>query len=226
MARTCTAAPRNRTSAPVWWWYQAVERGERQQTMDTRKAAADDLRGTLNLDTTALSTANGFDTFQRGWAAAVGGSFPLPAFSRDTTADFRVRVRVSMLQDMAITDAHDESAIRTAEALSGPEEVRMYVVRRGAWNLIPPHDRKEVTVSAGQFFLWHATRPSHFAVPPHAQARALVLPSALLGPLIGRRQIAGPADSAEMRVLTAHADMVHETLNDLTPFGVRAVGNA
>ncbi|MFJ1974011.1 hypothetical protein ACIO93_35845 [Streptomyces sp. NPDC087903] len=46
------------------------------------------------------------------------------------------------------------------------------------------------------------------------------------GPLIGGRQIVGPADSAVMRMLMAHKHMVDATLRDLTPASAQAARNA
>jgi AraC family transcriptional activator of tynA and feaB len=50
----------------------------------------------------------------------------------------------------------------------------------------------------------------------------LVLPAAMLKPLLGGRIITGAADSAEVRLLMAHANMVYTTMPDLAPAGVQA----
>ena len=164
-----------------------------------------------------------FEAFQRGWEKEFGDGIPLPTFSPATIGDFRVKSRATRVDDVAITELHGVSAIRTDGPLNGVEDVvRLYVVQRGAWTLGGPHDRGERTVAAGQFLLKHVGRPSHFETVPHTTARVLVLPAAMLKPLLGGRMIAGPADSAEMRLLTAHTNMVHLTMPDLTPVGVQA----
>ncbi|MFE2520888.1 hypothetical protein [Streptomyces mirabilis] len=58
---------------------------------------------------------------------------------------------------MAITDVHGASALRTAGIPGGMEDqVRLYVVGRGAWTLDGPPDRGEHTVA----------RPSRFRTAP------------------------------------------------------------
>lgn len=164
-----------------------------------------------------------FDVFRRGWEKEFGDGVPLPTFSPATTADFRVRSRATRVHDVAITDLHGASVIRTDGPLNGIEDVvRLYVVRRGAWTLGGPHDRTESTVSAGHFLLKLVGRPSHFETTPGTTAKVLVLPSATLKPLLSGRALTGPADSAEMRLLTAHTNMVHATMPDLAPAGVHA----
>jgi AraC family transcriptional activator of tynA and feaB len=164
-----------------------------------------------------------FDVFQRGWKAEFGDGIPLPAFSPATTRDFRVTSRAVRVDDAAITDLTGESVIRTDGPLGGPEDVvRLYVVRRGAWTLGSPDDPGEQTVSAGGFLLKHVGQPSHFETMPETTARVLVLPAAMLKPLLGRRIITGPADSAELRLLMAHANMIYATMPDLAPAGVQA----
>jgi AraC family transcriptional regulator, positive regulator of tynA and feaB len=167
-----------------------------------------------------------FDDFQRGWQAEFGDGIPLPAFSQATTHDFRVTSRAIRVDDAAITDLSGESVIRTDGPLGGPEDVvRLYVVRRGAWTLGSADDPGEQTVSAGGFLLKHVGRQSHFETMPETTARVLVLPPAMLKPLLGGRIITGPADSAELRLLMAHANMIYATMPDLAPAGVQAAHN-
>lgn len=164
-----------------------------------------------------------FDAFRRGWEKEFGAGVPLPTFSPATIGDFRVRNRATRVDDVAITDLHGTSAIRTEGPLGGAEDVvRLYVVQRGAWTLGGPHDSGERTVAAGQFLLKHVGRPSHFETVPDTRAKVLVLPAAILKPLLGNRVITGRADTAEMRLLTAHTNMVHTTMPELAPAGVRA----
>ncbi len=156
-----------------------------------------------------------FDAFRSGWETEIGDGFPLPTFSPATTRDFRVRSRATKVGDVAITDLHGASAIRTEGSLRGVEDqVRLYVVRRGSWTLGAPLARSEQTVPAGQFPV------------PDTTAKVLVLPAAMLKPLLGGRQsVSGPADSAEVRLLVAHSNMIYETVADLGPAGVQAAHN-
>lgn len=98
----------------------------------------------------------------------------------------------------------------------------MHVVRRGAWTLDDGPDRGDHTVSAGQFRLGHVGRPYAFETAPHTTTRIFALPAARLGPLLRNRSITGPANSAEVRLLIAHTNMVHATIADLGPAGVYA----
>lgn len=165
-----------------------------------------------------------FDAFRDGWETEIGDGFPLPTFSPATTRDFRVRSRATKVGDVAVTDLHGASAIRTEGPLNGVEDqVRMYVVRSGSWSLGAPLARDEQTVPAGQFLIRHIGKPLHFETVPDTRAKVLVLPAATLRPLLGERQsVSGPADSAEVRLLVAHSNMIYETAADLGPAGVQA----
>ncbi|MFF5303221.1 helix-turn-helix domain-containing protein [Streptomyces sp. NPDC013161] len=169
-----------------------------------------------------------FDAFRDGWETEIGDGFPLPTFSPATTRDFRVRSRATKVGDVAVTDLHGASAIRTEGPLNGVEDqVRMYVVRSGSWSLGAPFARDEQTVPAGQFLIRHIGRPLHFETVPDTRAKVLVLPAATLRPLLGERQsVSGPVDCAEVRLLVAHSNMLYETAADLGPAGVQAAHSA
>ncbi|MGO4423781.1 helix-turn-helix domain-containing protein [Streptomyces sp. MCAF7] len=66
----------------------------------------------------------------------------------------------------------------------------------------------------------------HFETAPHTTTELLVLPAAVFRPLLGNRSIIGPADTAEIRLLTAHANMIHAASADLSPAGVHATHSA
>ncbi|RSM82001.1 DNA-binding protein [Kibdelosporangium aridum] len=184
-------------------------------------AQADGALGAFCLDTTITG---GFDTFLRGWQTQVGDDFPQPTYSPATIRDFRMKTRVAKVRDVAIVDVHGVSAAETAGTPGGVEDqVRLYVMRRGAWTLSDPRDRGEHTISAGQFLLRYVGRPAHFTTVPQTTAKILVLPAATLKPLLGNRIITGPVGAAEVRLLVAHATMVHAAMADLSPVGVQAV---
>ncbi|MEY9844586.1 helix-turn-helix domain-containing protein [Streptacidiphilus sp. MAP5-3] len=175
----------------------------------------------------AGGVSRGFEAFRSGWEKEIGEGFPLPSFSPATMRDFRVRSRATKVGDVAITDLHGASAIRTEGPLDGVEDqVRLYVVKRGSWSLGAPLSREEQSVPAGQVLIRHIGRPLHFETAPDTTAKVLVLPAAMLTPLLGERQsVSGRADSAEVRLLVAHADMIYATVADLGRAGVQAAHN-
>jgi AraC family transcriptional activator of tynA and feaB len=192
--------------------------------MNSAGPQADGSRGPFHLDTTVPHAAQpGFDAFQDTWETQLGDSFPMPAFSPATTEDYRVRTRAAQVRDVAIIDAHGVSALRTVEVPNDVEDqVKMYVVRHGSWTFDGSPALGERTVSAGQFLLQHVGRSTPFETVPHTTTKILVLPAAMLVPLLGNRTVIGPADSAEVRLLMAYTNMVNATLNDLGPAGVHA----
>jgi AraC family transcriptional regulator, positive regulator of tynA and feaB len=164
-----------------------------------------------------------FDAWRHAWETEIGDGFPLPRFSRDTIEDFRGSSRATRVRDAAITDIDSASALRSEGTLTGlDDQVRMFVVRRGAWTLGGPSDRDGQTVRAGQFLLRHIGRPMHLRTPPNTVATVLVLPSAALKPLLANRTVTGPMDSAEVRLLVAHATTIAATAPDLSLAGVDA----
>ncbi|WP_078988295.1 helix-turn-helix domain-containing protein [Streptomyces sp. WM6372] len=177
------------------------------------------------MDSTAPDSApRGLDVFRRGWQTQVGDDvFQLPAFSPDTIGDFRVKGNVAKVHGAAIADLHAASATRTADVPGGDQDlVAMYVVRSGAWTLGGPSGHGDRTVSAGQFLVRHLGSLTAFETTAHLTAKFLVLPPGELRPLLGNRVITGPADSAEMRLLTTLADMIHMTVAELGAAGVAA----
>ncbi|MEU0435207.1 helix-turn-helix domain-containing protein [Streptomyces sp. NPDC006290] len=193
--------------------------------MNSAGAEVDGARGVLSVDSTAPGAApRGLDAFRRGWETQIGDDvFQLPAFSPDTIGDFRVKGHVAKVQGAAIADLHAASATRTTDVPGGDQDlVAMYVVQRGAWTLGGPPGCGEQTVPAGQFLVRHVGRLSAFETSAHLTAKFFVLPPGELKPLLGNRAITGPADSAEIRLLTALTDMIHTTVADLGPAGVEA----
>ncbi|MEV1079492.1 helix-turn-helix domain-containing protein [Streptomyces sp. NPDC050211] len=179
-------------------------------------------RGAFLLDSTSAGVGSrGFDALRHVWETQIGDVFQLPSFSPATIGDLRVKGRAAKVHDVAIAD------VRSVSALAGTpgddhDAVVMHVVRRGTWTLDDPPDRGEHTVSAGQFRLRHFVRPYAFETAPHTTTKILALPAARLSPVLGNRIITGPADSAEVRLLVAHTNMVHATIDELGPAGVHA----
>ncbi|WP_344598916.1 helix-turn-helix domain-containing protein [Streptomyces violaceusniger] len=193
--------------------------------MSSTGAVADELLpGSFPADSILTGTSpHGFEAFRRDWETQIGDGFPLPTYSSATIRDFQVKSRVAKVRDVVIADLHTELPAQTTGAPPGVEDqIRMYIMRRGACTFVGAPDRGEHTLSAGQYLLRHVGRPWHFQTSPRQTAQTLILPSATLRPLIGVRNITGPADSAEVRLLFAHIMMVHATMADLSSAGVDA----
>ncbi|MBT0769868.1 helix-turn-helix domain-containing protein [Kineosporia sp. J2-2] len=173
--------------------------------------------GTQALDT--REPGAGFGEMTRRWRDLTGESVPLPAFSAGTRAGLRGRFQATRLSDTLVVDFAADSAFRTAGTpVAGEDVVRLWIVRRGQWALGNSRTDNETTVSAGGFMLRHVGRLTHFATPPRTVAQVFVLPRTLMR----ERTVTGPAGTAELRLLVAHARMVRRTLSGLGPAGVEA----
>jgi hypothetical protein len=184
---------------------------------------------TFSVDVTAPITARaGFDVFRREWGAQVGEAWPLPGLDIGEAGDFRVRVRAVKAHDVVIADVYNKSfTCQSTAAGDSGERVLMHLVQRGTWRFAPTDGRGEtVAAPPGSFIARHNGPPSLFDLDPGATARGLILPASLLPQLSGGRPIVGSARSAEVRVLSAHASTVSETVRDLTPAGVQGARDA
>lgn len=192
--------------------------------MNGTGAGADGSRGAFSLDSTVPGGApEGFGTFQEGWEDQFGGGFRLPVLSPGTAGDFRLRGLFARVRDVTLARLHGVSAISAGGNPGGDHDlVGMYVVRSGSWTVGGPRERGERTVPAGRFLFGRLGRQVRWGAPPDTRSELLFLPAAVVGPLLGGRVFTGPADSAEMRLLAAHMDMVHATVADLGPAGVHA----
>ncbi|MFC9098217.1 helix-turn-helix domain-containing protein [Streptomyces sp. NPDC057072] len=181
-------------------------------------------RGGFSLDAVRPDAPLGaFDSFRREWEAQIGDGFRLPTFNTATKGDFRVKTRATRVRDVAITDVLSVSPIQTSgTAVEVEDQVRIWVMGRGGWALDGTRKHGQHTVTAGSFLLRHIGQPSDFDVAPHTEGKIVVLPAGLLKPLIDDQSVTGPADAAEMRLLIAHANTVHSTMNGLSPAGVHA----
>jgi AraC-like DNA-binding protein len=174
--------------------------------------------GTLSVD---VRGAHAFGDFTREWEAQMGRSFPLAPLTPATVADFRVRSHGVRIRDVMFNRVESRSAIRTVGGVVGAEDhVRLWIARRGAW-LLGARQGSELEVPAGRFAA-QGGRLSHFAATAHTDVQVLVLPADAL-PRMRGRMASGSAGAAEVRLLTAHADMIHKTLDELGPAGVDAV---
>jgi AraC-like DNA-binding protein len=182
----------------------------------------------FSADVTASSTArDGFTTFRREWDTQVGEAWPLAALDVARSSDFRISVQAVRAHDVVIADVYSESYVGRTSRRDVGDKVLMHLMSRGSWRFDRVDGRGHaVTVPAGSFVLRSNRLPSLFEVDRGARGKVLILPASVVGPLIGDRQVVGPAGSAEVRLLMAHAGMVAETARDLTPTGARGARDA
>ncbi|MFC3996120.1 helix-turn-helix domain-containing protein [Nocardiopsis sediminis] len=167
-----------------------------------------------------------FGALWRDWAEQLGTPTPAPAFTPGGTGDFRISARALTAHDAVIADVDSASLIGTHadEPHKQTEHVVMRVVRRNTWRFARPR-QGEHTVPAGHFML-QLTGPPTFEDARDARATVLILPASPLSHLIGDRLIAGPASSAEMRLLVGQLHLVAQTAGELAPAGALAARNA
>ncbi|MFH8533903.1 helix-turn-helix domain-containing protein [Streptomyces tendae] len=174
--------------------------------------------------------AEGFPVFRRAWEQQTGEALPLPSFDTGESGAFRIRVRAAKAADTVIADVTSERFVGSPTgAAEGDDRVLLHLMRRGSWRFAPAdgrHAHESVTVPAGRFIARRNGRPTHFDVSPAARATVLILPVAVLGRPAREGPIVGPGDSGEMRVLMAHADMMRETVGELSGAGLEAARDA
>jgi AraC family transcriptional regulator, positive regulator of tynA and feaB len=186
-------------------------------------------RRTFSADVTASSTArDGFEVFRREWDTQVGEAWPLAGLDIAGSSDFRINVQAVKAHDLVIADFYSESYVgRTTADREAGDKVLMHLMRRGTWRFGRLDERGEaVTVPAGSFIMRNDGPPSQFEVDRGATGKVLIMPASVLGPLTGDRQIVGSVDSAEVRLLMAHAGMTAEIVHDLTPAGAEGARDA
>ncbi|MFF9902480.1 helix-turn-helix domain-containing protein [Streptomyces olivaceus] len=183
------------------------------------------MSGTFSVSTSgtfsvSVSGANAFGDFAREWRSRMGETFALAPFRRTTVSGFSARSRGYRVGDVMFNRFENTAALRTAGRRVGAEDhVRLWIVHRGTWRIGEPGGT-EHTAPAGRLLV-QAGRLSHFAAAPHSGTRVLVLPAAELRHSRSR-PASGPADTAEVRLLTAHATLVGRMLDGLGPAGADA----
>ncbi|PSM40360.1 AraC family transcriptional regulator [Streptomyces dioscori] len=167
-----------------------------------------------------LSGANAFSDFAREWQTRMGETFALASFDRSTVAGFAVRSRGFRVRDVLFNRFENAAVLRTAGQRVGTEDhVRLWIVHRGAWRFGEPGGI-EHTTPAGRLLL-QTGELSHFSAAPGTTGQVLVLPAAEIRRGRGR-PVTGLADTAEVRLLTAHATLVSRMLDGLGPAGINA----
>ncbi len=161
--------------------------------------------------------------FMREWDARIGNRFPLASFSPESATGFRFRSAGMRVRDVMFNSIDSTSAIRTIGGTFGVEDhVRVWIMRQGV-SRFGNRQGREHAVAAGRFTA-HGGRLTHFAAAAHSTVQVLALPAGAV-PRLRDRTVSGSAGAAEMRLLTAHLDMVRESLAALRPAGVDAARN-
>ncbi|BET45296.1 MULTISPECIES: helix-turn-helix domain-containing protein [Streptomyces] len=175
------------------------------------------MSGTFSAD---VSGANAFSDFAHEWRSRMGETFALAPFRRTTVSGFSARSRGFRVRDMMFNRFQTAAALRTAGRRVGADDhVRLWIVHRGTWRFEEPGGA-EHTAPAGRLLVQRG-RLSSFSADPHTVVQVLVLPAAEVQSARGG-PVSGPADAAEVRLLTAHAAMVGRMLDRLAPAGVDA----
>ncbi len=116
------------------------------------------------------------------------------------------------------------TGVRASVVLDDPGELHIYSVRRGVWTL--RQGAKSVVVGAGQFLAVSAARTSGYETAPDTTAAAVRLPLDSVGGSGRPVTLTGSAGTRELRLLMAHAQLLHETVEGLTAIGANAARNA
>ncbi|WP_236795240.1 helix-turn-helix domain-containing protein [Amycolatopsis sp. GM8] len=104
------------------------------------------------------------------------------------------------------------------------DELQLYVVHQGSWTL--QYSGGPVALPGGRFMARRSTGLTGFDASPQTAGATIVLPSGAVGGYPGDRPIIGSAVTPEVRLLLAHASLLHETFGELTDYGAEAARNA
>ncbi|GAA1617467.1 helix-turn-helix domain-containing protein [Actinoplanes couchii] len=170
------------------------------------------------LDTRKVGT-NGLAGSLRRWQKFLGDR-SAPVYEPATMADLRVRFQQVRVDDALIHTHEGFSAVRAGKPSGVDGAVSLILVNRGSAT-VGTHD-----IPAGSYLVRRLDRPVSFTNGPCTAGMSLTLPGAAVAPLLGDRVVHGPADSAEMRLLTGYADLLRRTAPDLSPAGARAAREA
>lgn len=139
----------------------------------------------------------------------------------DAAMALGVRSRDSWAGDVIVTDFAARTRVETGTSPSTDGMLRLFAVRRGAWTL--RYGRDAVALDAGRFLVRHSTGLVGFETVPYTSGVTVGVPAeavATVTPMIG--SVATP----EMRLLLAYANLLQDTIGDLTATGVDAARNA
>ncbi|MFF5157890.1 helix-turn-helix domain-containing protein [Streptomyces sp. NPDC000348] len=185
--------------------------------------------GTFTAD--ADSTGTGRRTwkpFIDTWNDRMGDLYPLPEFSTSTVDGFQGTMRSVTLQDTVVNELWGSSSVSTqAVGTHEHDQIRLYIVLRGAVTLRDPHDQgRDASVPAGTYFMHHVVTENHFRTTPEIGTRVFNFPGDALRSLVTGKPRAGQVTSPAAQVLMAHTSMVQRTVSDLSLAAAHASRNA
>lgn len=146
-----------------------------------------------------------------------------PEYAVGTELGARVQTRETRLRDASLTDFRTAVRLRSGTPRAA-DELRLYVVHQGSWIL--RHSADPVALPGGRFMVRRSAGLTGFEASPQTAGATIALPAGAVGGYPGDRPISGSAVTAEVRLLLAHADLLHDTIDDLTDRGADAARNA
>ncbi|MFC0112413.1 helix-turn-helix domain-containing protein [Kibdelosporangium aridum] len=181
------------------------------------------------MDVTVPGTArDGVDILRNEWWTQVGTAIPLPPSTPVGCGDYRIAIEHAKVDDAVIENIYSGSIVggTGGEFNHLNDRVVVHVVDHGEWRFTGPRERSQTKVPRGRFVVRHNDPSWQFEIGPRTTAKVLILPSAPLRPLFQDPHVTGPSDSAQVRLLMAHARMTEVMLEDLTQAGVHAARSA
>ncbi|WP_432837848.1 helix-turn-helix domain-containing protein [Dactylosporangium sp. CA-092794] len=147
-----------------------------------------------------------------------------PEYAAGTELGARVHTREARLRDAILTDFRTAVRVRSDVPPHTPDELRLYVVHRGSWIL--RHSGDPVALPGGRFMVRRTAGLTSFEASPQTAGATIALPAGAVGGHAGDRPISGSAVTPEVRLLLAHASLLHDTIDELTGYGAEAARNA
>lgn len=147
-----------------------------------------------------------------------------PEYAADTELGARVQTRETRVRDALLTDFRTAIRVRSGTTQRAADELRLYVVHRGSWIL--QYSGSRLALPGGRFMVQRATGLTGFETSPQTAGATIALPAGAVGSHAGDRSISGSAVTPEVRLLLAHASLLHDTIDELTDHGIGAARNA
>jgi AraC family transcriptional activator of tynA and feaB len=147
-----------------------------------------------------------------------------PEYAAGTELGARVQTREARVQDASLTDFRTAIRIRAGATQHAADELRLYVVHQGSWTL--QHSGSQVAVPGGRFMVRRSTGLTGFETSPQTAGATIALPAGAVGGHAGDRPISGSTSTPEVRLLLAHASLLHDTIDELADHGIETARNA
>ncbi|WP_225440125.1 helix-turn-helix domain-containing protein [Amycolatopsis eburnea] len=147
-----------------------------------------------------------------------------PEYATGTELGARVRTREARVRDAVLTDFRTAVRLRSGTTQRAADELRLYVVHRGSWTL--QHSGSRLALPGGRFTVRRSAGLTGFEMSPQTAGATIALPAGAIGGHAGDKPVSGPAVAPEVRLLLAHASLLHDTIDELAGHGVEAARNA